>query len=472
MITRRIIVLAATLAVYGGCVPEKRIVWTSDGARATVATRDALRLIDATGRVLKPSLPVQNARCVWTADNRRLLVASSTTVAGWNEVAKILTDEQREFVIAAAAVNKPRIMNHEGDWDHFEFEPPSAFSGGIGLAMIVYLRDVDPEGLAEKLGDKWTDLSQVRPSIWRLQVYEPSETAFVLKSALVQSLDEIFNPELSPDEKFVSFTMHQWNEGDHGGGSGLYVAAIGGGDMRLVDGTVGMCSDWSRDGRQLAYIRCTNAPLNDNDALTLGSVATVTVRGADGALLKEWSNRQDRIGLIFNPIASLRWLRDGRILFASVEMKLPATKQDMPRRWTVFAFDPNMPAGVMNVLGRDFDAPLDPAVPLFEVSPDQTRLLLPCVNGQAAVYDIAEGATMLALPEDGVGKKTILMPTWRGNDEICIALPRTSDSEGAEQWDVALRTAALSGEDRPARAISRDWPEDMRWGWLIDDRAD
>ena len=55
------VVLLAGLAF--GCIPDKRIVWSSDGKRAAVSTDHGLYIIDHEGRVLSPRLePLYSSR--------------------------------------------------------------------------------------------------------------------------------------------------------------------------------------------------------------------------------------------------------------------------------------------------------------------------------------------------------------------------------------------------------------------------
>lgn len=448
----------AGLALVCGCIPEKRVVWTHDGQMAAVVADEGVYLINGDGNVLPGRAPVKAARAAWSRDAKRLLVVHRTEISTWKEASEILTPAQREQVIEQSKVAKPRIMSHTGEWDKFKLLPDESAPGGLVVSIILYLRDNDQGELREKLGDEWKEISEIKPNLWHLQSFTREGDELRPGTTLFRTLDDIVFPTASPDDRYVAFNSEYW--GGEQSGVTLFVVPSSGGEAIPAAVKVAKGFDWSPDSRQLAYVRSPLVQNGVEEMLHLGSLATIRMRGEDGALLDKPAEPEDRVGLLFNPVTCIKWLRDGRILFASVELTLPATKHDMPRRWAIFVSDPRVAASVMRVLGRDFDEPIEPSFALFEVSPDETRVLIPCDKSQTAVYTLATGESTPVLPPDGLGSKTLIVPTWRDNHEICFAQPQPGTADGKETWEIAL------WKDGETRVISKEWPEAMRREWL------
>ncbi|HWL92459.1 MAG TPA: hypothetical protein VNT79_02905, partial [Phycisphaerae bacterium] len=327
--------------------------------------------------------------------------------------------------------------------------------------LLIYLRDKDPDGLPEKLGEKWKEFQEIKPTIRCLEVFELSGEEFSRSTTLLRSVDDIPLLMVSPDDKFVAFNMEVWARAEC---QGLFVVPLTGNQpARLVDENVAMNFDWSADGRSLAYVRAAAAH-DEPDVLQLGSLCTRAVRDKDGELLPEWEKREDRVGVLFHPYVGIEWLRDGRILFSSVQFTIPATRQDMPKRWSIFSFDPRSPSGVLNVLGANFDAPLDSDVPLFEISPDERRVLLLCKDGQVAVYELGTGETQFVLPDDETESGTMIVPSWRSAQEICFARP--AKDESGEKWVISI------WRDGKIQPLSEGWTEAMKAGWLVEEKKE
>ncbi|MBX3395529.1 MAG: hypothetical protein KF841_09185 [Phycisphaerae bacterium] len=452
----RLVLIALCVGFIAGCVPEKRIVWTADGRTGAVVSDRGVFLIDANGRPLPGRAGIHALRATWCRDGSGLLIVSQITVNTWEEVSAVLTDAQKQHVIETAQVVKPRILAHEGDWDHFEMTPNQDTPGGLLAAVLVYIRDKDPEGMREKLGDKWKSLTEIKPNVCRLDLYKRDGDQLTFRRRLVNSLDEISCPASSPDDQFVAFNMDYWSGAEEMTGRALQIVGLEAGTPRPVAIQVASGLDWSPDGRHLAYVRSSVRRKESEAVLQLGSLATIRVRNDQGELLKEWTEQIDRAGLLYNPMACVKWLRDGRLLFVSVEMTLPATQHDMPRQWSIFAVDPRVAAGLSRVLARDFDAPINAAIGWFEVSPDESRVLIPCEHGQVAIYNMATAETQLLLPSVNPQADVKSLPTWRDNSEVWLVDPGSAPANP----EVVIWKA---GKIRP---ISENWPNELREGWI------
>ena len=457
----RLVTLSLGLGLIAGCLPKQRIVWSPTGLRAAVLSQRGLFFINESGRVLPPRLSGHVEACDWFADGRRVIVAHSTKAAGWDDIAAVLTEEQRAKIKAIAEEVRPRMLAHEGDWDDFEMMPQeqNKMPTHLELAVAIFVRDRLAEGLREKLGEDWEELQRLEMDISHLEVFVVEDTTLRSERRLVNSIKTIDRPSVSPDGSLAAFLMSPLLDDE--GGPALHVIEIRGGSTRQVASGASLDYDWSVDGRSLAFIRSSSAAGGDDDQLQLGTLTTVTVADSDGRLLEEWTERKDRAGLVFDRAMGVRWLKDGRLLFSSIEVRLPATTRDMPQRWSLFVIDPKMPTTVYRALGHDFTGPLDMCIPMFAVSPDETRVLLPGPNGRVMLYEFASGeATELVAKGDD---KTRAMASWRDNSEICLIVPGSVEKDERKAAQVALwkngKTTAMSG----------DWPDEMKEGWLIGD---
>lgn len=465
----------ACLAIFGltlcGCLPEKRIVWSPNGSRAAVATPTGLYLIDATGKLLKPRMTDTPTRCVWTADGKGLLVAHARKAAKWDELTKSMSAPEKEMIESTAVELRKRILDFSGDWEKFELDPDKKLSAGMEAAAVLCLRDKHAEGIKEKLGDKWEDIEKVDAPVWKLTLFDVTDEKLVETKTLFQGLDEIRTPTLSPDGRFAGFLWNRAVATDDENLSSIarslqldqlslnIVPTDGAKPARLVANKVAIEYDWSPDSRSLAFIHGTPS-LEEGSRVELGSLATTTVADEEGHLLEKWEEN-DRVGMLFNPMLSVRWLRDGRLLFSSVEVTLPVTTRAMPQEWTLFVMDPRTPASVMRVLGRDLAEPREPETPVFSLSPDEKRVLLPGPNGRVTLYEFATGETTALVSTHNPKGSTGNVPSWRNNDEITFVMPQAdAPSGGSDRPEVHIWKAGKS------RCISEEWTEEVRTGWL------
>jgi len=456
----RPLILSFCAALLAGCLPKKRIVWSPDGSMAAVITDRDLRFIDAEGAVLPMRLSGTVGQCAWFSDGKRIAAVLSRNAETWDDVAQALTDGQQAFIKEYAAQAKQAILAYQGDWKDFEFSQKQPCSTSLEVALMMYLRDKLSEGLPEKLGDEWEGVRKIELSISDLQVFTLEGATPAPGPVLATSIDDITRPNVSPDGNFVAYLNQQWDRAD--AAPALYVVPTRSGGAKLVAERVALGHDWSTDGRSLALIRATSEQPEDDSNVRLGVLTTATVAKPDGTLLDEPSPVEDRVGLIFSEALSVRWMKDGRLLFSSVELSLPATSREMPQEWSLFTLDPRMPASVNRVLGRDLDRPLNSEVPLFELSPDEARVLLPGSNGHVTIYEFASGTADDLVPVgEGRESKMRSFPSWRNNDEACFVVP------GSDKGSPKQAAEVVMWKDGKLQNLSQDWPEDMRAGWLV-----
>jgi hypothetical protein len=427
-----------------------------------VATPTGLYIIDGKGNVLSPRLIGTPTRCAWLSDNKTLAVVHAVKAKRWEELSPLLDAAQIGRVEREAKLLRSRIKEYKGDWDKFKIDDDDQLSAGTESAICIFLRDKLGEGLAEHVGKNWSLLEATEANIWILQAFEVAQRELVPGRIVLKSLEEIREPRPSPNDKLIAFLMTPTDaRGDDV--LSLYVGSFAVGAARPVSSGVAMHFDWSPDSTSLAFLR-SNAPTCDQEgSVQLGSLTTVTIAKSDGKLLDQWVGSTDRAGVLFHGGSGVKWLSDGRLMFSSAELTLPATVRDMPQQWAIFLLDPRTPAGVMRIIGRDFPEPLEPGLPMFELSPDEKRVLLIGQKGRIHLYEFDSGKATTITPADDPEGKTRSLPSWRGNSEVCLVAPKGSESKKDYEGQVLL------WKDGNSTCISNEWTKEMRQGWLSGD---
>jgi len=427
---------------------------------AAVVTDHDLRFIDGNGSVLPLRLAGSIKQCAWFPNAKTIVAVQSTKAKTWDDAARVLSIEQTARIKAFAHEVRPRIFAYQGDWDDFQFSPDKKRNTSMEVAAMMYLRDRRSEGLREKLKDKWDDLKDIELDVSRLGVFVIKDSSLSAGCILATSIDEINTPKVAPGGRLVAFLTGRWNKADDE--LALYVVSTNGGPTKRIADDVALDYDWSPDGRSIAFIRATSSKPKDDADARIGQLTVATVATADGTLLKEPSPVKDKVGLFFSNVMGARWMKDGRLLFSSVELCLPVTTGDMPQQWALFVLDPRMPASVTRVLGRNVIQSMDEGLPLFELSPDEKRVLLPQLNGRIALYEFATGKSIQLVQKQADAEEKIRsLPCWRNNQEACFVVPARPNAKPKIPAQVVI------WKDGTTHALSKDWPEAMKSGWLI-----
>lgn len=436
-----------------GCLPEKRIVWSPDGSRAAVMSDDGLRIAMPDGKLSELLIPGAR-RAAWFADGRRMLVIVASKRARWDQIESDLSGEDRARVIELAQSLRTQVLAHTGTPDSFEPRNLSPVTPGQTLASVIYLRDKLPSGMAEKLGDHWKEIEKFELDLIRAAVFTIEGDRAVEGAKLLTGGDDLQEPSVSPSGRQVAFIRRtpMIEGGDSMDPNDLVVIpADGSAAQPLIFEHVAFGYGWSSDGRSLALI---HTPVVSPKSVTVGAVATVEVVKEDGTLVDASNiNVEDRVGLFFNQFGCVKYLADGRLIFSAHAATLPATDQEMPRSWSLYAWSPSMRAGSTRLLGRGADAILTDEQSMFEISPDGKRAVMYGGNGDTVVADLTTGETSVWFDTKEAGG-TQSRPTWRNNDEVCAVTPDDVTKPKPEQWSVVLIPS-----EGAVRTLSPGWPE-------------
>src|SRR6266446_3062637 len=143
------------------------------------------------------------------------------------------------------------------------------------------------------------------------------------------ALKSVGNPQLSPDGKWVAYTVTEPSLKDNRGITRVWLGDVASGSVRQL--TAGPGSDrqprWSRDGRTLAFVS------------TRGNGAQLWVLPVAGGEARRLTSLADGV---FDPL----WLPDGAGLIVTSDIKWPAD-QEIDRRNGDFPTDARIWTGLM-----------------------------------------------------------------------------------------------------------------------------
>jgi hypothetical protein len=382
-----------------------------------------------------------------------------TQAHSWDEISPLLTQEQRNTLIALAQQLRREILSSDITYDQAISKLTEKLSDGEITAIKFYLREHLSEGLPEKLGSKWNDIKDTKAAIHQIQIAKlTDENRWNPGPIVVKCLNPLLDIRISPDGRHIAYveTMRTGRVDTTLTGRLFVVRAEENAKAWLVADDVAIWTDWSADGRYLAYIQSSpgSQPFHD---VVLGTLSRCRVCTDDGKLLEPLTPTAETLaGLFYSGLFRVRCLRDGRIVFSTLEVHLPCTAADMPRHMSLFAVDPKKQPTVTRILSRTAENELgDWEVYVFEFSPDETRICLGDEEGRAAIYDLATGEVRILQPE-GFRDSRFICPTWRSNDELCFAVPPGSKWGSSNRAEIVL----WSSPDT-VRCISKDWPDSV-----------
>ncbi|MFO1478069.1 MAG: hypothetical protein U1F98_15640 [Verrucomicrobiota bacterium] len=441
---------ALLLLAVSGCFTEQRVVWSPDGRRAAVLTQEGLRLCDGDGRLSPLLLAKPVSVAAWFGDSRQLLLATAEPCTNWAGISRALEPGKitalREYAVALRA--------------RFGSEKPAAVLAGERdksrlKAALLFLRDSDAAGAAIVAGLPASDATtNLEVTVGTVMLAEAGTNDLALGPTLATELGFIADLRLSPDDRWLAYTVSASDEA-----ACLMVAtARGGRPARPLSDYASLYPDWSADGRSVLFIALVNTNTPNDDVLSLATLTRQQVVDEAGAL-NPGGRGEELVGLVFNENARVRSLRDGRILFASEEWRLPATTKEMPQRQQLFSFDPAKQSTLTAVVPVGARENLPAGLGYFEVSPDQKRVVFAGGKGEIAVLTLASGEVEQVQGETGRDLKSL--PSWRFPRELCYVSSSAAATNAATgQSEVVLR------ENGKMRVLSAGWPAAARAGWL------
>jgi hypothetical protein len=471
---RSLVWSAMVLALWAaGCLPSAKVQWSPDGRRAFVMATDGLRLTDPDGKLSAPIAGTDGNRLndvAWTPDSKQLVVIRAAGLGTWKEAKAFLDEAEVRDVTARAALLRQEILAYDGPADQFKPLSLEGRSGSQIMLVAMYLRDEKLEGIAEKLAALWkTDLSGINVTLWQIEVGDVAEGTVTFHPPLVRTLNALQTLRLSPDGRFVACV----GEPVVGPANdlSLWIAPLKEDTtLRLVAGHVAMYPDWTADSQSVVYGHTDVPSSQSNSHLGLGTIARSKVRGAEGVTVKDPSGdgqerhlpsdadgvlpqfaAEDLVGLLFTSRLKVRCAAGGRLYYDSATMHLPGTTADLSPKPELFVI---MESGGLLLTGRAVTQPsvetVSDGVQWFETSPDGKRVLLQTEQG-LSIVSLDSGRVETTLAE--TQHRLPMLPVWRGNDEVCLAVAAESKLGSPKRPEVILWSA------RETKILSQSWPD-------------
>ena len=464
-VIRCIVVLTISVAICG-CIPEKRVVWSPDGQRAAVIGGDGLYLCDENG-ALSSRLVDKVTLAEWLPDSQHLAIVRRERAKTWAEVVPLLSAERRARIEAAGDALFEELQQYQGALDGFDPQTTKQLGSGDTVAAILYARDHDAHGAYWRGDERGRQVAQqmaeVQQDVDIVQICELTGDQVSSTTELCRGVDGVNSLRVAPTSGALAIVVQA---PDRPGALQLQVVSTADRTpARVVATDVARWPDWSADGQYLAYAVASGPSREDDEALRLGTISRRRVARDTGRLLEAFEAPEELAGILFQPVTRVRCLRDGRVLFAGVEVALPCTAADMPERAELFCVDPGRQPGVTRLIPRQVAARVPDTAYLFSVSPDERHVCIPGGNGDIALLELATGQ-IVDFRDQPDGAELRTQPCWRGATELCCNTgPSHDDPTGRGEimlWQPTFGTGA--GRER---VISADWPASLVADFLV-----
>jgi len=443
--------VALASAVSAGCWPRQLVVWSPDARRAVVMDSNSTSLCDGDGKLAR--LDVGAARAAaWMPDSKSVLLVMRASADNWAELAKALDQPTRQAVIAAGGDLEKAILalpgNAELTDDDVQPIVKRVFKGRGSLlaAALVYLRDARPDDLRKRLAERWKEMDKLSVNYSQLRLFDLNGMSLKPAAVILNSLKDVHVLRLAPDGEAVAYVTGS-DRTQNGYTLWLAPMTADAAPRELAD-RVALFPDWSTDGRHVAYVQSAGA--KDAKPVSLAALSKRQVADGKGKLLDEMPEPEPLAAVVFDNLLGVRCLADGRILFASADMTLPAAVEKMHKPISLFTFNPGDPTKVTRVIGAQSQSQL-PESFVFELSPDHKQISLAGNDAKVCVAALADGRITWVQQQEG---QLRMLPSWRSAGELCFMIPAGGDDPHS-RGEVALWSAGKT------RILSKDWPDDV-----------
>jgi len=458
--------LIAALALWlPACLPEERFWWSPAGDRAVVAIEDELHLADEDGglRALPATLSMRDALVKgvsWLPDGSGFVCQRTRLVASWEEVRTLVPAEEAAAVDALMPAVLPLLeaaVKMAGEVATVEavVKALPLADGKLFLLALHRAFEKDPAAVERCV--------QVLPKgAEMLAAFKKGAAGYALEeivlmrlvvpaaapvSLLRSVLKPVVLPKVSPAGAFVAcLKLDEKNESIE-----LHVLPLEGGAGRLIARGVSGALDWMPDGRSLVFM----VPIG-GEGEKLQGIHRVQVIDDTGKLIKPGEPLTLATAITLNRPA-LQVLPDGRVLFASQPVTLPAGGAGTvlePRLYTIAANGgsvqavPTAPGDLPTNLGHFVAAPDGRHIAVVESETDAV-----------AVVETASGKTQLISPSHPKWQNRTV-PAWKSATELTYAALH-DDRPAWMLW---------STSGGAARCISGSWKAESTAKWLNEDK--
>lgn len=457
--------LTGALALcLAACLPEERFWWSPKGDRAVVSIEDKLHLVTATGEIsaLPDELSMKDAlvkTVSWLPDGSGFVCQHTRRVATWDEVKSLIPEEEAKTVDAFMPAVLPllevagKLAGEKATLEAVVKALPVTEMQRFGVALHRAFQS-DPAAVqrfVQALPDGDKLLAELKKDATGYDLQEVVlfrlTTPATAPVSLVRSLFQpSLLPKVSPTHPFMACLKLDEEEKS----AELHVLPLAGGSGQLIARNVSAAFDWTPDGRSLVFM----APLG-GEGEKLQGIHRVQVLDDTGKPMKPGETRTLATAITLNRPA-LQVLPDGRVLFASQPVTLPAAGTGTalePRLYVVSADGKS----VQTVPTSPGDLPTN--LGYFAASPDGERIaVVESETDAVAVVETDSGKTQLISPPHPKWQNRT-MPGWKSATELTFAALH----EGKPAWMLWNKSSGL-------RCLSSSWPGESTAKWLHEDK--
>lgn len=469
--------------VLSGCFPEERIWWSPQGDRAIIRVEDVLHLMSADGALGAPLLGGASVKdwavqtLTWLPDGTGFLCARTRKVRTWEETQHLVAAEECKQVeqwLPAVLPTLEGIIAQNTSLEKLG-QLISATAERDRLLFTAALRVV----FETQRGEVERVLKKLPQALAIITELTDAETGFDVQELCVVQLDQPTTapprsllralltmpviPKVSPKHAVVAFLQLR----DDKKTVDLKVMTLDGTATLTVEQDISTGAfEWMPDGCSLIF---TTAMGKADDSIQM--IRHITALQSSGALMKPRHDKQpdgsllkidgpDRLPdpktlamAILPAHQTLQALPDGRILFASQPITLPAVGAgpELAPQFYLIGADLRSVQAIPTVPG---DLPTD--LNFFVASPDGRHIAV-----------VEEGTDAVALVEVNTGKTTLIspphpgwrcetVPAWKSANELTFAgLDETSKVPGMMLWTASGGVRSLSTSWQPKN--TSDW---------------
>jgi hypothetical protein len=323
------------------------------------------------------------------------------------------------------------------------------------------VRDHADAALRQKVPtERWDEMQELAQTIDSLEIYSVDPFTSTPVKQITAFREGVNDLRVSPTGAGAIVTTGDTDSNEKHACS-LWVFSLGSdGWNTVLSDRAAWYSDWSPDGRDVISIRSAQATVEDTG--NLGSVTRQRVIDDEGKFIKTPSAPQDLAGVVYNELSRVRCLKDGRIVFASLAVSLPAAAKDMPDQPELFCLTPGQTPMVSRLMPKQtYDAIGDLAY-AFEISPDGQHISIPDRSGTVSIVDLRTGdATAVQnkpVPGADANHNPTLfsVPQWRSNDELTLVAPGQNGHPSVVLWSLSKNAGKTLSDTWPAGTTDAD----------------
>lgn len=437
-------VLLVTALLIGGCLEDK-IAWSPDGKHAAILTADGLYLSDASGK-LSPLLAPATYRVAWLPDSQRLVLARRKPAMTFAEVSAALGPDRTRALVLRAEILGRKIKDLPYSEELKKYLDEEVGEDVWGL--LAYLRE-QPQHLAslrEKLGEEWKKEYETNPLDFNeVVIARVTGGSLEFGPVLYVGLPAIRSLRPAPGGRAVALTMQPELSPTPDNGICVLVAPVDASVPATVVATQGTIEpDWSRDGRSLVFFKGSGGSSTSDD-LRLGALVQREILDANGRI-QPAQESTDLAGLIFHKRNRVRCLRDGRVIFNASTFALPMTGKNENNREQLFLLDRGNEPALRPLIPETQLAQLPKALSAFEVSPDESQVLICSDDAEVWLLTLATGtvervAAKLESKKGSGEGNNYPAAVWRMAGEITFLrqTPNASAPTGPTSLELVLR---------------------------------